>query len=98
MHRMLSLALKKVSIVRNTPCQTPTTPKNMPPAKFLIASIKEMPLPLVSFQKTLNCPFALKEDFFRKLTNISFCLFVVFHHAKVFHKKFLEQIMRYKVA
>ena len=28
----------------------------------------------------------------------NFCLSAGFHHVKVLHKKFLEQIMRYKVA
>ena len=71
MQRMLFLALKKVPIFRNTACRTRATQQKMPPAKCPIAPIGEMPLPLNTISKTLNCPFVSKEDFLGKLTNIS---------------------------
>ena len=50
----------------------PPPKKNMPLPKSHIAPIGEMPLPLNVILKALNCPFALKEDFFwGKPTNIS---------------------------
>ena len=71
MHRMLLLALKMVSIVRNTPCQIPTIQQKHVPSKFHIAPIREMLLPLNAILKALNCPFASKDDFLGKLINIS---------------------------
>ena len=70
-HRMLFLVLKKVPIFRDTACQTPTTQQKIPPAKCPIAPIGKMPLTLNTISKTLNCPFASKEDFMGKLTNIN---------------------------
>ena len=66
-HRRLFLALKKVPIVRNTPCHIPN--KKIPPAKFLIAPFGEMPLPLNAISKALNCLFALSDRFLGKPTN-----------------------------
>ena len=72
MYRILfSLALKKVQMVKNTPCHIPTTQPKIPLAKFLIVPIGEKALPLNAISKSMNFPFAQKEDFVGKLTNIS---------------------------
>ena len=69
---MLSLlALKKVQMVKNTPFHIPTTQQKSSLAKFLIAPIAEKALPLNAISKSMNFPFAQKEDFCEKLTNIS---------------------------
>ena len=68
---LFSLALKKVKMVKNTPCHIPTTQQKIPLAKFLIVSIGEKALPLNAISKLMNFPFAQKEDFVGKLTDIN---------------------------
>ena len=72
MYRMLFLlALKKVQIVKHIPCHILTTQQKISLAKFLIAPIGEKALPLNVISKSMNFPFAQKEDFLGKLNNIS---------------------------
>ena len=72
MYRMLFLlALKKVQMVKNTPFHIPTTQQRILFAKFFIAPFGDKALPLNLISKLMNFPFAQKEDFWRKLTNIS---------------------------
>ena len=64
MYRILFLlALKKVQMIKNTPCHIPTTQQKTPLAKFLIAPIGEKALPLNAISKSMNFPFAQKDDF-----------------------------------
>ena len=64
---MLFLASKKAQMVKNTHCQIPTTQQKIPLAKFPIAPTGEKaPLPFNATSKSMNFPFAQKEDFFGK--------------------------------
>ena len=74
-----------------------TTQQKISLTKFPIAPTGDKALPLNVISKSMNFPFARKEDFWGKLTSISIHLSVVFQHANVFHKKSLEQIMRCKI-
>ena len=60
---MLFLALKKVQMVKNTPCQVPTTQQKIFLAKLPIAPTEEKALPLNTISKSMNFPFEQKEDF-----------------------------------
>ena len=72
MYRMLFLALKRVQMIKITPCQIPTTQqKNCLSAKFPIAPTGENLLPFNAIWKSMNFSFAQKEDFLGKLTKIS---------------------------
>ena len=66
MYRMLFLASKKVQMVKNTPCQIPTTQQKIPLAKFPITPTGEKALPFNAISKSMNFPFTQKEDFFEK--------------------------------
>ena len=68
---MLFLASKKVQMVKNTPCQIPTTQQKIPLAKFPIALTGEKALPFNAISKSMNFSFTQKEDFLGKLTNVS---------------------------
>ena len=65
------LALKKVQVVKNTPCQIPTTQQKIILAKFFIAPTGEKALAFNAISESMNFPFAKKEDFLEKLTNIT---------------------------
>ena len=54
---MLFLASKKVQMVKNTPCQIPTTQQKIPLAKFPIAPTGEKALPFNAISKSMNFPF-----------------------------------------
>ena len=70
MYRMLLLlALKRAQMVKSTPRHIPTTQQKISLPKFIIAPIWEKVLRLIL--KSMNFPFAQKEDFGGKLTNIS---------------------------
>ena len=72
MYRMLFLALKKVQMIKITPCQIPTTQqKNRPPAKFPISPTGEKHVPFNVISKSVSFTFAQKEDFLGKMTKIS---------------------------
>ena len=71
MYRMLFLALKKVQMVKKTPCQIPTFQEKLALAKFPNAPTGENALPLNAISKSMNFRFAQQEDFLGKLTNIS---------------------------
>ena len=72
MYRMLFLALKKVQMIKITPCQIPTTQQKIAsPAKFPIAPVGEKSLPFNVILKSMNFSFAQKEDFLGKLTKIN---------------------------
>ena len=58
-------------MVKNTPFHIPTTEKKIQVAKFPIAPTGGKTLPLNVISKSMNFPFAQKEDFLGKLTNIS---------------------------
>ena len=66
MYRILFLASKKVQMVKNTPCQIPTTQQKIPLAKFPITPTGEKALPFNAISKSMNFPFAQKEDFLGK--------------------------------
>ena len=68
---MFLLALKKVQMVKHIPCHIPTTQQKISPVKFFIAPIGEKALPLNAISKSMNFPFAQKDDFLGKLNNIS---------------------------
>ena len=64
MFKMLFLlALKKVQMVKHIPCHIPTTQQKISPVKFFIAPIGEKALPLNAISKSMNFPFAQKDDF-----------------------------------
>ena len=65
------LTLKKVQMVKNTPCHIPTTQQKIPLAKFPIPPIGEKALTLNVISKSMNFSFAQKEEFLGKLANIS---------------------------
>ena len=65
MYRMLFLASKKVQMVKNTPCEIPTTQQKISLAKFPIVPTREKALSLNAISKSMNFPFAQK-DFFGK--------------------------------
>ena len=73
MQVMLTLILIYVQYLQNVvfSFEKSSNGHKKPPAKFPIAPTGEIPLPLNAISKTLNFPFAQKEDFLRKLTNIS---------------------------
>ena len=71
MYRMLFLALKKVQMVKKTPCQIPTTLEKLALAKFPNAPTGEKALPLNAISKSMNFRFVQQEEFLGKLTNIS---------------------------
>ena len=64
MYGMLFLTSKKVEMVQNTPCQIPTTQQKILLAKFPITPNGEKALPFNAISKSMNFPFAQKEDFF----------------------------------
>ena len=55
---MLFLALKKVQMVNNTPCQIPTNQQKTALSKFPIAPTGENTLLLNGISKSMNFPFA----------------------------------------
>ena len=55
---MSFLALKKVQIVKNTPCQIPTNQQKTALSKFPIAPTGENALLLNAISKSMNFPFA----------------------------------------
>ena len=71
MYRIMFLDLKKIQMVKSTPCHIPTTQQKTPLAKFSIALTRQKALPLNVISKSMNFPFAQKDDFLGKLTNIS---------------------------
>ena len=95
---MLFLASKKVQIVKDTPCQIPTTQQKIPLAKFPIAPTGEKALPFNAISKSMNFPFAQKDFFWENWLILPLLLSAVFQDANVFNKKSLEQIMRCKIA
>ena len=68
---MLFLALKKVQMVKKTPCQIPTFQEKLALAKFSNAPTGENALPLNAISESMNFRFAQQEDFLGKLINIS---------------------------
>ena len=99
MYRMLFLASKKVQIVKNTPCQIPTTQQKIPLGKFLIPPTGEKALHFHAISKSINSPFPQKEDFWgENWLVLALFLPVVFQDGNVFRKKSLEQIMGCKIA
>ena len=99
MYRMLFLlALKKVQMVKNTPCHILTTQQKISLAKFLLPQLERRPYPLVPYQNQWISHLHKKSVFWENWLILALLLSVVFHHANVFHKKSLEQIMRCKIA
>ena len=68
---MLFLALKKVQMVKITPCQILTNQQKNAPQNLPLPQMGRSPLPCNAILKTLNCPFTPKEDFLWKLANTS---------------------------
>ena len=68
---MLFLASKKVQMVKNTPCQIPTTQQKIPLVTFPSAPTGEKALLFNVISKSMNFQFTQKYFFFGKLTNIS---------------------------
>ena len=71
MYRMLFEALKKVQMVKITPHEIPTTQQKKFSQNFPFPPTGGITLPFNAISKPLNCPFAPKEDFLRKIPNIS---------------------------
>ena len=66
MHIMLFLALKKVPIVRNTPCQIPNTQQKYAPSKISHCfNWRDAPTPYCHF-KSFELPTCTKRGFFGK--------------------------------
>ena len=98
-YRMLFLALNKVQIVKITPRQIPSNPIKI----FLHSKICNSThsggvstYPWTLFGKNLNCPFAPQKDFWKKMTKVKITF--VYLLCSIMLKKFLQQIMKHKVA